>query len=305
MAIYDKGYRRYEGGRTTAPAWWTIAQDGWSRAATSKGMRRIAMMVALILAGCLVYIYVTLRVGQEVFRTSLDAREFATSSAALLASSQWFLVEFTTILLFLAAALAGAGLVADDHRTRALTLYLVRPLGRWDYVLGKALVIPGIVFILALVPGLFMWFIVGLWQPPGTTWEWLSANEAFALRSLRYAGLMAASATGLLLLYGSLFSRRGAVLAATLATVVAGNPIASTGRGIDGWPGLIVGALGLPRDLMRDFRVAAREVGGGFGGGMRDRWLPDPDAILVVCVALCVVGLLALAWRTRHVQVTA
>jgi len=57
------------------------------------------------------------------------------------------------------AALAGAGLIAEDRRARALPLYFSRPLGRLDYALGKLLTVVFFLGLLLWLPPLCMYLI--------------------------------------------------------------------------------------------------------------------------------------------------
>jgi len=77
-----------------------------------------------------------------------------------------------SILFFvtLMAAIVGSGLVADDLRTMALTLYLSRPITQADYLTAKAAVLGPLVAMIAILPlaitpivaallGLFAWTV--------------------------------------------------------------------------------------------------------------------------------------------------
>lgn len=62
--------------------------------------------------------------------------------------------EWMTLWATLMAAIAGAPLIAEDRRARALPLYFSRPLGHLQYVAGKFLTVAFFLGLLLLVPPL-------------------------------------------------------------------------------------------------------------------------------------------------------
>ena len=165
MAIYERGYRPYEGSFRSMPGWWIVAREGWSLAAKHRGVRALGLLVLLLAAGSCVILFV--RIGlQPLLERGGAQKDFSQLSAELLVESQWTFYEFSTLVSVFCAVMIGCGLIADDMRSRALTLYLVRPISRFSYVFGKALILPGLFFVLCLVPGLVVWFLVGSWPVP-------------------------------------------------------------------------------------------------------------------------------------------
>jgi len=70
------------------------------------------------------------------------------------------------------AALAGPGLVAPDLTNNALPLYLSRPVSRFDYVLGRWLVLAALLSPVTWIPGLLLFAI----QSGMAGWGWFAAN---------------------------------------------------------------------------------------------------------------------------------
>ena len=66
------------------------------------------------------------------------------------------------IFAMLMSAVVGAGIVADDLRTKAISLYLSRPLTVMDYLVGKSGVVALLLALLAILPGVLTAIIVGL-----------------------------------------------------------------------------------------------------------------------------------------------
>lgn len=146
MPVYERGYRPWEhsGHRARAP-WWTIARRGIAEPLKSRRLLfllAVAWVPAIVKGGIL---YFTFQMG-ELSRliggkwTDIGPRGF-------LAFLGWQ-SPFVLILL----AIIGSGLISRDRRENGLALYLSRPLGVRDYVLGKGAVIMFYYFAVTLLP---------------------------------------------------------------------------------------------------------------------------------------------------------
>jgi ABC-type transport system involved in multi-copper enzyme maturation permease subunit len=69
---------------------------------------------------------------------------------------QYFTADFLLFMTVVVLIFCAAGLVADDLKHNALQLYFARPLGKNDYLLGKAAVVCFFILLLTLVPGLLL-----------------------------------------------------------------------------------------------------------------------------------------------------
>lgn len=298
MTIFQKGYRAYEGPRTHVPAAWTIAREGWGLAIAPLSVRIFSVLWLLLFAGIFTSMLATLGTNERLKDMGLVADRFRVETMDVLNGSARIYFESSTWLVCLIAMLIGAGLVANDQRSKALSLYLARPLRRPSYVLGKALILPGLLLVYALLPGLCFWLVVGLWQPPGQTMAFYANTTEFPLRVLRYYVVVAGSMTGLMLLASSLCQRAGTAVTVGLAGFIGGFIVASAVVRMGGPAGHFLGALGIARNALRDWR-AAISLPTRF-----QRWLPDVDNITFVTIALLLAGLLAVAWRARSTEVT-
>ncbi len=120
------------------------------------------------------------------------------------------------ILFFatLIAAVVGAGLIADDVDTMALTMYLSRPLTVSDYLIAKAAILAALTALVAILPIVltpFLGALLGLF-------EWPVAVEAVAI-SLLLGVLFTAFMTSLSLFLSSLTRRRAYAAAALFAII--------------------------------------------------------------------------------------
>lgn len=196
------------------------------------------------------------------------------------------------ILFFvtLMAAAAGAGLIADDLDTMALTLYLSRPLTAADYLTAKAAILVPLVALIAVLPlvitplagallGLFAWDL---------------ALEAIGL-SILVGGLLTGFFTAVALFLSSLTRRRAyaaaGVFAVTFGLTVPAEILAS--------PGSVNNPNLLYLSPWQDFLAVAR---GAFGvsGGPID-WLPALIILLSATVLAAVITLV----RMRAMEVVA
>ena len=60
------------------------------------------------------------------------------------------------LFVFIMTIYAGAGLIANDRRANALQIYLSKPLGRAEYIAGKAAVLFFFLMIITWVPGILL-----------------------------------------------------------------------------------------------------------------------------------------------------
>lgn len=298
MAIFEKGYRAYDGPRARVPAAWVIAREGWGLGLRPLSVRIFSIFWLLIFAGTFTSMLVTMSANEKLKELGGAARLFQVETMQLLNGTARVYFESSTWLVCLITMLIGSGLIANDQRSKALSLYLARPLRRPSYVLGKALVLPGLLLVYALVPGLLLWLTVGLWQPPGSTLAFYADTLEFPLRVLRYYVVLAGSMTGLVLLASSLCRRAGTAITVALGGFIGGFVVASAVVRMKGPLGDVLGALGIARNALRDWRDVVVLT-----PRFRGSWLPDPDSITLVTLLLLAAGLLAVVWRTRSTEV--
>jgi ABC-type transport system involved in multi-copper enzyme maturation permease subunit len=303
VTVHARGYRPYTGRLRAPPAAFAIAREAAGRIRKSVAFRRIGVLFLLWFAICAVMLYVSVGMGQNIFgriaRLATDSDQY---SVLML---NWVLRMFYTGLSYLTALLAvfvGGGLIADDLSAGALPLYLARPLKAWDYVVGKALVLPLMLVGATLLPGLFLYLITGLWRPPGETWSFLGSHLDIPQRVLEYFLVTSALYTGLLLFLSSRSARRTAV--AVVAAVLVFGGVLLQGIGIDervrGPLGDALRLAGLPHDTTFPFIRATP----AFGRRNMRELFPSPESVWILAGVLLALGLF-FAWRrARSVEVT-
>jgi ABC-type transport system involved in multi-copper enzyme maturation permease subunit len=114
-------------------------------------------------------------------------------------------VDSTILFLFvlLMTSLVGAGIVSDDLKSKAITLYLSRPITIMDYIIGKGGVVVALLALLAILPGeitTLLALVLG--------WATLTVAGEAALAFLAVGVLTTVVFAGLALLLSSLTVRK-------------------------------------------------------------------------------------------------
>jgi len=185
MPLFQIGYRRYEGRRTSERLrWWPIAREGLTIAWRSKLLRRLVLVAYLPI---LYFGPVFFAIGR-ITDPSTDLsrgpwRELAeeTLSRELVArlredptvvrTAVWALVftlfasSIQLILAGLVAAIVGPPLISQDLRSKAFLLYFSRPISSVDYLLGKAGTLGGLVAAVTLLPSLVLYVLSIVFSP--------------------------------------------------------------------------------------------------------------------------------------------
>lgn len=125
MPVHDQGYQRYGGHRVGPGRAWQVITRAGIRAFVS---RRAFLGLLLLswtpfLAGA-VQVYLSSSFEQAAFLAPNNR-------------TYWDFLERQGSFAFLITVWVGAGLIADDRRANALSLYLSKPLTITDYVVGK------------------------------------------------------------------------------------------------------------------------------------------------------------------------
>lgn len=165
----------------------------------------------------------------------------------------WFQGHVAMVLL----AFAGSVLVGNDFQHGSLPFYLSKPIGRWHYVLGKALGAGGIITLLITGPSLLLFLQAGLLY----NWKTYYTDHWREFLGILGYGLLLTAVLGLLLVATSIWLRKTVplvmvwaglfVLAPRLATYfVDGQQFDVAWRLIDLWNDLyLLGLWMLGADL--------------------------------------------------------
>jgi hypothetical protein len=194
MAVFETGYRAWNGKRTGASSrWLTICSSGIGRAYKSKWLRR------LMLAAVFPLMYFTLpfvlfeqstqnpqmfQAALEVIRTMPQAQmlqdEMLEDQSGFfyggtpdveqidqLRHDVWSFLFLTlmrypqAVLMIVLVAIVAPPLISQDLRTRAYLIYFSRPLTRGEYILGKFGIVGFFVALICATPPLLL-YVLGL-----------------------------------------------------------------------------------------------------------------------------------------------
>jgi ABC-2 type transport system permease protein len=155
VAVYEQTYRRYAGPRTSRRLrFLVIPRYAYQRLAGSKLVWALVVAAALATLGTATLIYLKHNV-RALAALNLEV-------GGLLPIDARFFDVYLGIELFigfLLVLIAGPPLISMDLANGALPLYLGRPLGRWEYLLGKLTVLAALLSVVTWVFALGLWLL--------------------------------------------------------------------------------------------------------------------------------------------------
>jgi ABC-2 type transport system permease protein len=170
MAVYKRGYTRYQGERTAdLRRLLVLPRFAWANLLNQRVVIILLMVALFYPIGSIAYIYLvnnpTLLAG---FGSSERLQEF------LIIDSGFFIrfMNVQSTFAIMLASFAGPSLIAPDLANGALPLYFSRPLTRTGYILARMLVLVGVLSPVTWVPGLAVFAM----QAGLGGWTWFSAN---------------------------------------------------------------------------------------------------------------------------------
>ncbi len=203
-AIYDLGYRRYEGRRLgRAFALWSLYALSVRHAF---GFGRGALPKALAIG--LAVLAFTPALLQIALGALLPAGDFE-----FWQPHDYYSVIQIILVLFVAAI--GSDLVGNDRRSRTLALYFARPIGRDDYALAKIAALATSLLGLTVLPQLVMFGGNALGAANGL--DWMRDNAGDVPRSAASGLVLCAAFAGLGVLAASYAERRAFALIGVIA----------------------------------------------------------------------------------------
>ncbi|MBI2687287.1 MAG: ABC transporter permease [Acidobacteria bacterium] len=152
MAVYRRGYQRYEGALTNHfGRMMVIPRYSWERILSQRFVTILLVVSLFWPVLCAGFVYLAnhtelwqgLGGGLKRF-LAINGRFFAV-----------FMNVQSTFALIM-AAVAGPGLIAPDLVNNALPLYFSRPMTRQDYILSRLIVLLGILSLVTIVPGMLL-----------------------------------------------------------------------------------------------------------------------------------------------------
>jgi ABC-2 type transport system permease protein len=179
MAVYKRGYQRYDGPLTGRWArFLVLPRYSWRRLYQQRLVLLLTMLAMLWPVLCGGFIYLTNHMELlQGFEDDQEFRQFIQVDGRFFSIFMYVQAGFAVFL----AALAGPGLVAPDLANNALPLYFSRPLTRWSYALARLTVLVGMLSVVTWIPGLVLF----AWQVGLAGGSWFGVNWTLG------AGMMA------------------------------------------------------------------------------------------------------------------
>jgi len=146
--IYEQHYRRLDASiPLRTQRWIPIAREGLKALISLRAYIALIFVAWLPVFGRLVQVYFITRFPEARRIVPVDDKFFFEAC---------LYPQF--VFMYLMAAYAGAGLIANDMRTGGLLLYLSRPLTLGDYIFGKVSILFASLSMVTLVPNLVLFF---------------------------------------------------------------------------------------------------------------------------------------------------
>lgn len=154
MPIYEETYQSWHGQRPARPHTWFIISKTGIKLLWSKGMILFLILAYLPFLVRSVQIYLVSRLGDK-------AAAAAQAVEAFKINPQFFLNYLHAQLFYIILMLvfAGTGLIANDRKHNAFSLYFSKPVSLMDYISGKFIILSFYSLVISLVPGLLLFII--------------------------------------------------------------------------------------------------------------------------------------------------
>lgn len=152
MAVYRRGYQRYDGALTSHfSRLMVMPRFSWEQLLAQRFV--VILLVTSLFWPLLCAGFIYLSNHSELWQG------FGGGLKKFLAINGNFFSIFMNVqstFALILASVAGPGLIAPDLANNALPLYFSRPLTRWDYILSRMIVLLGILSFVTIVPGMLL-----------------------------------------------------------------------------------------------------------------------------------------------------
>ena len=168
MAVYKRGYRRYDGSMTgRLSRLLVLPRYAW------RIMLKRRLMVSLLIMSmfwpvlCIGFIYISNH-ADLLLSFGPELKEFVKID------SNFFLIfmRIQAVFSIILAVFAGPSLIAPDLTNNALPLYFSRPFSRSEYIIARLIVLLGLLSLITLIPGILLFSL----QSGMGGWSWFSEN---------------------------------------------------------------------------------------------------------------------------------
>jgi len=159
MPIYKETYHNWYGRLKENPlTWWVIGKTGIQLVMRKSKTLMILILITSSISFFIraVQIYLVTKVGESSrIVQGLRGLKINTEFFAGFMQGQMFFIILIVIL-------TGAGLIAQERKFKALSVYFSKPVTFWDYIGGKFLIVGFYGILVTLVPGLILFTMKAL-----------------------------------------------------------------------------------------------------------------------------------------------
>ncbi|MCK5146242.1 ABC transporter permease subunit [bacterium] len=280
MPIYEETYRPWHGHTVTHPkTGWVIAKTGF-RLLWKRSMILFLVMANLNFVVRAVQIYLVSRTG-SLSKALPNAGMFDINAGFFLSFIKGQIFWFIIIMIF-----AGAGLIANDRKFKALSIYFSKPVNFWDYILGKFSVMAGYGILVTLIPG-WLLFLTAV----------MLGKDSSVFSQFWWVPLSMLAAVIILI------STWGTVVLALSAISRSTRTAAILSFGVFLFPELIRAILSrIPSIGLFSLQAVTRQIMAAvFGQRLPYDFSVWLGAILIICIT--VLALFVIRWRVRPTEV--
>ena len=175
MAFRAAEYERFQGERSTLPAWWPVLKATVHRGWANTWVRRLTLGSGIFALVVTIVLYLLYKVMPEWRSLLQQFGEFAATTGA--AEAEDFVVGenfylgmlnlYTYPVLLPLAVLFGQDLVSADLRANSLEAYFSRPLTPLGYLLGRTFAYVGFLLAATWLPLMWIWGFDAISGPDG------------------------------------------------------------------------------------------------------------------------------------------
>ena len=159
MAVYERTYRPWVG--DTTPEWSRhLVLPRYAYRDVFKKKLFVGFLVTCFVWPLLLAVLIYLPHNSSFLK--LVSAQMGGDGILIPINASFFLRGFLVpqgIMAFIMAFIIGPALISSDVRNNALPLYFARPFGRWEYILGKALVLVNLLSLITWIPGMLLFLL--------------------------------------------------------------------------------------------------------------------------------------------------
>jgi ABC-2 type transport system permease protein len=175
MAVYKRGYQRYQGPTLGHRArFMVLPRFAWQRIFQHRVILSLLLVAMIWPLLCGIFVYLTNH-ADLLKGVGKQFRDFIQVNGNFFLAFMSVQSGFSVLL----AAITGPGLIAPDLANNALPLYFSRPLRRSDYILARLTTLSGLLSLVTWIPGLLLFGIqVGM---AGSDWFYANWRLGFGI----------------------------------------------------------------------------------------------------------------------------